>query len=87
MRQSQYANNPPPPPPAAYNRHSDSVRSGDPITGTNVYGRDSGAGGWNNHYDYVPQHQQQGPGNGNHGWVDESSYNGPYYGRQEAYGR
>ena len=27
----------------------------------------------------------QGPQNG--GWVDESSYNGPYYGRQEAYGR
>lgn len=83
MRQSsQYANNPPPPPPAAYNRHSDSVRSQDPITGTNVYGRDSS---YNNHYNYEPQPQQQG--NGNHGWVDESSYNGPYYGRQEAYGR
>lgn len=29
----------------------------------------------------------QGPGGHNGGWVDESSYNGPYYGRQEAYGR
>jgi len=39
-----------------------------------------------------PQQQNwnpQGPqhGGGGHGWVDESSYNGPYYGRQEAYGR
>lgn len=29
----------------------------------------------------------QQPNQTNNGWVDESSYNGPYYGRQEAYGR
>jgi hypothetical protein len=75
--QGGYMNNPPP--PSAFNdnnRHSNSLGSQEPINRP-----------------YAPEQSYQNYGQPNHGpgggggWVDESHYNGPYYGRQEAYGR
>lgn len=108
MRQSQQPGFPPPPqhPAAAMNRHSGSLTSQDPITQTNVIGREpsppnrqsqySGGGGENRYSGYHAQNGSSwptyqpggaGPQAANNGWVDERAYNGPYYGRQEAYGR
>ena len=88
-----YANGNYPPPPE-FGRHSGSVNSQDPILNQNQ-GQNQGQGqhSWaysnGNGGQGGPQQPQQAHyGHGSRpGWVDESMYNGPNYGANQAWGR
>ncbi|OCF31943.1 zinc metalloprotease [Kwoniella heveanensis BCC8398] len=92
-----------PPPPLSVQRNTmtDSMGSTEPLMrNDNGYPAQSGygpefgsgqGGGYGQSQPYGgyggPYAQGGGGGGQNQGWVDASAYNGPHYGRQEAYGR
>jgi len=77
---------PPAPPMRNNNHHQYAYENNPPPPPSN---RNSQFAGSSDPIYPQPSHNwnPQGQGGQNGGWVDESSYNGPYYGRQEAYGR